>query len=381
MRNFKLLLLVFILLSGCNSKENNEQKINVCKFDAPRLTKVSFVGVGDNLFHGSINESSKLDDGSYDYSTIYEDIVFDVQSKDIAFINQETPIGGKSLGITGYPMFNSPYEIIQNIYDAGFNLVNLATNHSLDRYEKGIINELNEFDKFDDITVDGVYRSQEEFDTIPTFEMKGITFSFLSYTYSTNGIKSNYSYSVSYLNEEQIKKDVKKAKEISDVIIVSAHWGSENSFTVTSYQKKYAKLFADLGVDVVIGTHPHVLQPIEWVKGVNGNDTLVAYSLGNFLGGMLGVDNAISGMIQFDFVKRDDEITIENINWEPLFIHFERYGSDIVDDRHNYKIYHVSDYTDELANKHALNGYNGQSVSLEYINSITKKIIDSDYLE
>lgn len=381
MKYLKLLLLFFILLNGCNSKENDEQKINVCKFDAPRLTRVSFVGVGDNLFHGSINRSSQDGNGNYDYSSIYENIVSDVHSKDIAFINQETPIGGQLLGITGYPMFNSPTEIIQNIYDAGFNLVNLATNHSLDRYEKGIINELNEFDKYDDITVDGVYRSQEEFDTIPTFEMKGITFSFLSYTYSTNGIKAPNTYNVSYLDEEQIKKDVKKAKGISDVIIVSAHWGSENSFTVSSYQKRYAKLFADLGVDVVIGTHPHVLQPIEWVKGVNGNETLVAYSLGNFLGGMLGVDNAISGMIQFDFVKRDGEITIENIAWEPLFIHFERYGNDIVDDRNNYKIYKVSEYNNELAKKHALNGYNGQKVSIEYINSITKKIIDSNYLE
>ncbi len=378
MKVIKLFLLLIFILSGCN-KTNVEN--NVCKFDAPRITKVSFVGVGDNLFHGSINQSSRLEDGSYDYSNIYENIVNDVQSKDIAFINQETPIGGESLGITGYPMFNSPTKIIENIYDAGFNLVNLATNHSLDRYEKGIINELKEFKKYEDIVVDGVYTSQEEFDTIPVFEKKGITFSFLSYTYSTNGIKAPNSFNVSYLNEEQIKKDVKKAKEISDVIIVSAHWGSENSFTVSSYQKKYAKLFADLGVDVVIGTHPHVLQPIEWVTGINGNETLVAYSLGNFLGGMLGVDNAISGMIQFDFVKTDENIKIENISWEPLFIHFERYGNDIVDDRNNYKIYHVSEYTDELAKKHALNGYNGQVVSLDYIDSITKKIIDSDYLE
>lgn len=378
MKLVKLLLLFILILSGC-SKENN--KINVCKFDAPKSTRVSFVGVGDNLIHGSINTSSHKEDGSYDFSTIYENIVDDVQSKDIAFINQETPIGGESLGISGYPMFNSPTKLIENIHDVGFNLVNLATNHALDRSEKAIINELESFKKYPDMIFDGVYTSQEAFDTIPTFEMKGITFSFLAYTYGTNGIQAPHSYNVSYLNEDQIRKDVKIAKEISDVIIVSAHWGSENSFTVSSSQKKYAQLFADLGVDVVIGTHPHVLQPIEWVKGVNGNETLVAYSLGNFLGGMLGVNNAVSGMIQFDFVKRNNEITIENISWLPLFIHFERYGNDIVDDRNNYKIYKVSEYTDELAKKHALNGYNGQKVSLEYIHSITNKIIDSDYLE
>lgn len=373
-------LLLFFILCGCNVRENEESKINVCKFDAPRLTKVSFVGVGDNLIHGSINTSSKTENG-YDFSSIYENIVNDVQQSDIAFVNQETPIGGESLGISGYPMFNSPYELIDNLHDVGFNLVNLATNHSLDRYEKGIVNELNAFSEYEDMIIDGAYASQEDFDTIPTFEIDGITFSFLAYTYGTNGIQAPNSYNISYLNEAQIRKDVQKAKEISDVIIVSAHWGEENSFTVSSYQKQYAQLFADLEVDVVIGTHPHVLQPIEWIKGKNGNETLVAYSLGNFLGGMLGVDNAISGMLQFDFVKRNDEITIENISFEPLFIHFERYGDDIVDDRNHYKIYKVSEYTDELATEHALNGYNGQKVSIDYIQSIIHKMINADYLE
>ena len=378
MKAVKLFILFILILSGCN--KTNVEEI-VCKFDAPRRRKVSFVGVGDNLIHGSINRSSRKEDGTYDFTNIYEYVVDDIQKSDIAFINQETPLGGTSLGISGYPMFNTPIEMVKNLHDIGFDLVNLASNHSLDRFEKGIMNELNEFDKFEDMVVDGVYRSQEEFEAIPIFEKKGIKFSLLSYTYGTNGIESPNDYNVSYFNEEQIKKDVKKAKEISDVIIVSAHWGEENSFSSSSYQKKYAKLFADLEVDVVIGTHPHVIQPIEWIQGKNGNETLVVYSLGNFIGGMLGVNNAISGMIQFDFVKMDGNITVENVSWEPLFIHFERYGSDIVDDRNNYKVYHVSEYTDDLAKKHALNGYDGQVVSLDYIHSITKKVIDSDYLE
>lgn len=373
-----LLILCFLLFSGC-SKENNE--IKVCKFEAPRITKVSFVGVGDNLIHGSINSSSRLEDGSYDFTNIYEFVKEDVQNSDLSFINQETPLGGVSLGISGYPMFNTPIEMVKNLHDVGFDIVNLASNHSLDRYEKGIINERNEFDRFDDMIVDGVYRSQEEFDTIPVYEKKGIRFSFLSYTYGTNGIEAPNSYNVSYFDESQIRKDVKKAKEISDIVIVSAHWGDENSFTPSSYQKKYAQLFADLEVDVVIGTHPHVIQPIEWVQGKNGNETLVVYSLGNFIGGMLGVNNAISGMVQFDFVKMDGVITVENVAWEPLFIHFEQYGPDLVDDRHHYKVYHVSDYTNELGNKHALQGYEGQEVTLDYIYSITNQVIDSDYLE
>ena len=151
--------------------------------------------------------------------------------------------------------------------------------------------------------------------------------------------------------------------------------------TPQSWQYQFAKNVLDGGADMIWGHHPHVIQPIEWVQGKNGNKTLVVYSLGNFIGGMLGVNNAISGMIQFDFVKMAGNITVENVSWEPLFIHFEQFDQDIVDDRNNYKVYHVSEYSNELAKKHALNGYDGQVVSLDYINSITKKVIDSDYLE
>lgn len=376
MKVFKCLLLCSLLfIGGCG------KKANVCKFEVPRRRVVSFLGVGDNLIHESIYTSNKQDDGSYDFSSIYENILDDIQNSDIAFINQETPIAGKELGLGGYPMFNTPIEMVDNLHDAGFNLINLASNHSLDRYESGIRNELQAFSKYEDMITDGVYTSQSDFDTIPVFKKNGITFSFLAYTYGTNGISSNYSYSVSYFDEDQIREDVKNAKEISDVVIVSAHWGEENSLTPSSMQKRYAQLFADLEVDVVIGTHPHVIQPIEWVKGKNGNETLVVYSLGNFIGGMLSVNNAISGMVQFDFVKENGEITVENVKWEPLFIHFERCGENFVDDRHNYKSYKLSEYTEELARKHALNEYGGQTVSIDYIHKITNQVIDSQYME
>ena len=179
---------------------------------------------------------------------------------------------------------------------------------------------------------------------------------------------------------EKIKADIKKAKEISDVVIVSAHWGEENIDYATDYQTYYAQIFADLGVDVVIGTHPHVIQPIEWYDGKDGNKTLVIYSLGNFLGGMLEVNNIVSGMVKFDFVKSDNGIAVENVKWIPLVIHFELKGDDIQEDRCNYKIYPLSKYSDELAKKHALNGYEGQKVTSDYIKKHTEEVIDKKYL-
>ena len=253
----------------------------------------------------------------------------------------------------------------------------------MDKYQAGINNTLNAFRNVEGMVFDGIYDSNDAFNAIPTFEVKGITFSFLAYTYGTNGIPASNPYSVSYFDEAVIKDDVARAKQISDVVIVSAHWGDENMFTPNSFQTYYAKLFADLEVDVVIGTHPHVIQPIEWVEGVNGNKTLVVYSLGNFIGGMLTTNNAINGMIEFDFVKKygSEEICVENVNWVPMIIHFEGNQNNILAERWNYKSYKVSEYSDTLASKHVLNGFEGNVVSLDYIMGVHKQVISEEFLE
>lgn len=375
------ILMLFVCLCGCSDKEEEKEKepVNTTVKDVV----VSFKGVGDNLIHDTIYLDALQEDGTYDFTGMYKSVKKDMKDADIAFINQETMLGGVELGLSGYPTFNSPTEIAKNLKSTGFNLVNLATNHSMDKYQRGINNTLDAFRNAKGMVFDGIYDSQEAFDTIPTFEIKGITFSFLAYTYGTNGIPAENSYSVSYFDEARISQDVKEAKEISDVVIVSAHWGDENSFTPNVFQKSYAQLFADLGVDVVIGTHPHVIQPIEWVEGVEGNKTLVVYSLGNFIGGMLTTNNAINGMIEFDFVQdhKTKEISVENVNWVPMIIHFEGNQNNILAERWNYKSYKVSEYSDDLASKHVLNGYGGNVVSIDYIMNVQKQVISEEFLE
>ena len=375
------ILMLFVCLCGCSDKEDEKEKepVNTTVKDVV----VSFKGVGDNLIHDTIYLDALQEDGTYDFTGMYKSVKKDMKDADIAFINQETMLGGVELGLSGYPTFNSPTEIAKNLKSTGFNLVNLATNHSMDKYQRGINNTLDAFRNAKGMVFDGIYDSQEAFDTIPTFEIKGITFSFLAYTYGTNGIPAENSYSVSYFDEARISQDVKEAKEISDVVIVSAHWGDENSFTPNAFQKSYAQLFADLGVDVVIGTHPHVIQPIEWVEGVEGNKTLVVYSLGNFIGGMLTTNNAINGMIEFDFVQDHEtkEISVENVNWVPMIIHFEGNQNNILAERWNYKSYKVSEYSDDLASKHVLNGYGGNVVSIDYIMNVQKQVISEEFLE
>lgn len=377
---FILYLFIHFIVGLFSSPEPEKNTGTKQETKTSETTVVSFMGVGDNLIHETVYNDALQDDGTYDFSKMYTNFKKDAKESDIAFINQETVLGGESLGLSGYPTFNSPTEIAKNLEKAGFNLANLATNHCLDRGEQGIANELEAFSNTNIVT-DGVYTSQEAFNAIPTFKKKGITFSFLAYTYGTNGIAPDYDYNVSYLDDDQIKSDVQKAKEISDVVIVSAHWGDENTFEPNDLQKHYAQLFADCGVDVVIGTHPHTIQPVKWIKGNSGNKMLCVYSLGNFIGGMLTTDNAIGGEIKFDFVKKNDKITIENVKWIPTVIHFEGNQDNIIEVRYNYKAYKLSQYSDKLAKKHVLNGYDGNVVNIKYITNKTKEVIDEKYLK
>ena len=374
--------LVVLLVRKTGSNSNASANSSTSKVEETKEDEnvISFIGVGDNLIHDTVYMDAQQEDGSYDFTKMYANVKDTVEAADISFINQETVLGGSELGLSGYPTFNSPTEIAKNLEDTGFTLANLATNHCLDKYEDGIANELAAFSQTN-ITVDGVYTSQEGYDEIKTFTVKDTTFSFLAYTYGTNGIEAPNSYNVSYFDEAQITSDVQRAKEVSDVVIVSAHWGDENTFAPNDFQTYYAQLFADLGVDVVIGTHPHTIQPVQWLTGSGGNQTLVVYSLGNFIGGMLTTDNAIGGMICFDFVKEGDSISIQNVVWKPLIIHFEGDQNDILNQRYNYSSYFVSDYTDELASRHVLNGYDGNVVSLDYINQVTQSVIDAQFLE
>lgn len=374
------LLFLSLLLCACSTTSNSEPEKK--DTEEQEKTTVSFVGVGDNLIHEMIyvqadKAAGEMNDGKYDFTPMYKHVKEDIEKADLAYIDQESIIGGDQLGISGYPTFNSPDQVARDVAATGFDLVNTANNHCLDMYQEGIDHSSEIWKEQKGIITAGTYTSQEDRDTIRIIERNGIRFSFLTYTYGTNGIEAPHDYSVAYFDEDHIKKDVAAAKKISDVVIVSAHWGDENVSEPTEFQKKYAKLFADLDVDVVIGEHPHVIQPVEWVKGKDGNQTLVVYSLGNFLSGMLDVNNVLSGMIRFNFVKdnKSGDISIENVKWEPLITHYSGEANDILNTRKDFSVYKLSDYTDELAKQHGLNGVDGQSVTISDLYQRTENII------
>lgn len=383
------LILLAMCLAGCQTGGNNQSEEIPPVNEQPPVQEnqdvvVHFSGVGDNLIHQTIYEDAdrlagEMNDGLYDFLPMYADVKDLIDQSDLAFINQETILGGDDSGLSGYPSFNSPQVLAQQLPTFGFNLINQATNHSLDRSQSGVLNCISYWKEQSDALMNGVYESQEDRDTIRVIEKNGIRFAFLAYTYGTNGIEPYADYAISYFDEELIRQDVAKAKEISDVILASAHWGNENEFYPSAYQQDYAQLFADLGVDVVIGTHPHVIQPVEWVTGSEGNNTLVVYSLGNFIGGMLDMYNNLSGMIQFDFIQNQEtkKITIENVLWTPLISHYEGDENNILEVRSHYRVIQLKNYSDELASQHGLNGVDGQVITRQGFIDKTNEVIGS----
>ena len=344
-----LTILIIAIVGGCllvNKLTNNNTNNNVIagdknkpKEEEKKTYKLSMVMVGDNLIHSSIyKDANKLAgyDG-YDFKPMITMIKDKVKGYDLAYYNQETILGGSELGLSDYPTFNSPYEAGDAMLDAGFNMVSLATNHTIDRGEKAVLNSCEYWNSKTDVLTAGSYCSEEDRNEVKVMEKNNITYTMLNYTYGTNGIAIpsgkdylvnvwpmdyNADYGVGYeAFKETVKEDIERVRDKVDVLIVAMHWGVEYTHTPTKYQKDAAEFLASLGVDIVIGTHPHVVQPVEWI-----DDTIVFYSLGNFISAQEQTDNynkMVGLMSSLDItktVKGDDvDIKIDNINNELIY--------------------------------------------------------------
>lgn len=338
--------------------------------------RITFIGAGDNLIHSEVYEAAYQEDGSYNFLPMYSEVADLIREKDLAFINQESIIGGDDLGLSSYPAFNSPEDLAQNVKDAGFDLVSISNNHTLDKGKKGVINTL-EIWNSKGIVVDGAFASEEAGEEIPIIEKNDIKIAFLAYTYGTNGIAPDTKWRVRYLNEENIRRDIEKAKSLSDFVLVSAHWGKENYYGKTDYQQYYAKLFNDLGVDVVLGTHPHVVGPVEELQNSNGESTLIIYSTANFISSQrTSIDNMLGQLASFDFVKEGQNKWIENIEMLPIMTYYER---DKNGKESNYKVIPLEKYTDEMAEKHFMRYSKNRSLDPAYFESKFKETVAEQY--
>ena len=291
-----LIIPIYLSYNKLLNNHNNissDSKVNVD--DNNHSTSISLIMAGDNLINDKLYNAAKKDDGSYDFKSMYSYIKDIVKNYDLAYYNQETILGGSEIGVSSYPAFNSPYEVGDATIDTGFNLVSLATNHTLDRGEKAIINSLNYWNNKSNVLTSGSYLSNNDRNKVNIKEVNNITYTMLNYTYGTNGIKvpegkeylvniwpctgNNPDNDTKYQEyKEVVKKDILRVRDKVDLLIVAMHFGVEYTHVPTKYQIDMAEFLSSLGVDIIIGTHPHVIMPITYI-----NDTLVIYSLGNFL--------------------------------------------------------------------------------------------------
>ena len=312
---FILLILIIVIVVFLNyNKENNSSKK---KSNNKRQEKVStsvnkkqmsIVMVGDVLTHDSVLSDAKKDDGTYDFKNMFSDIKPMIKDYDLKYVNQESIIGGPTFKYSGYPTFNAPDEIGNDLIDTGFNIFGLANNHAYDKGETAILYS-NKYWSSKDVITAGTYSSFDDRNNIKVYEKNGIKYAFLAYTTSLNGyqLSNDKSYLVNMYSAEHVKEDIDKIKDKTDMIIVAMHWGEEYTNTPTEEQKEIAKYLSSLGVNLIIGTHPHVVQPIEYI-----DNTLVIYSLGNFISNqlVLGLNPAIGLMVGVDIVKEEDNLTI-----------------------------------------------------------------------
>lgn len=422
-RRTALLVLLFVL-TGCGTpfvdtadwdllENDSASAVEVPSYTIPPLPTatpaptpfpeydISLMMVGDNLMHMGIVHSGRQDDGSYDYSMLYENISPQLQAADIRIINQETILGGNELGFSGYPEFNSPTEVGDAIAAAGFNVVLHASNHAADKKLAGMENCVAFWqDRHPEVLMLGIQGAAAPEETsfrtgsarasadrtadwrmdeseIGYMTIEGVTFAILNYTYGPNmevipssiqghlNILCDYNRQTGQLDftslNPQVLEDIRTARENADVVVVCPHWGTEYVTTPSSYQQNFALQMTEAGADVIIGTHPHVVQPVEWIEAGNGRRSLCFYSLGNYVSTQKQGICMLEAMAWITFHVDESGVSITEEQSGPIPLVCQYTSGPVRFEG----VYLLQDYTQEQAAGHGIRSYGGVTLSLD----------------
>ena len=343
--------------------------------------EIDLVMVGDVLLHENVQNSGKLPDGTYNYDHLFANIREDVEAADLAIVNQEVILGGTEIGLSGYPAFNGPQEVGDALTAAGFDVILHATNHTLDKGKKGLLSCIDYWkENHEEAAVLGVFESQDSYENdIYVYEENGLKIAILNYTYGTNGIplSADMPYAVALLDEKKVISDLIKADQLADFVIVCPHWGTEYEHKQSKEQEKWANLFLEYGADLVIGTHPHYIQPVEMLMGENGKEMLVYYSLGNFINstnenGRGTADRMVGAMAKVTVAKSENgEAYVKAYDVEPLVTQL-LYGIQEI------TTYKLSDYTEELAAENRISDKDS-AFSLQFCKDLCEEVFGELY--
>ena len=371
-----------IISTSANETQNITETQNVTEIQTeapipqPAVT-IDLMMIGDMLMHESAMASGLMSDNTYNYDHLFKNISDDLAKSDIKIVNQETILGGTQLGLSAYPRFNSPHELGTSEVKAGFNVILHATNHTLDKGLTGLNNCLNFWKtNYPDTAVLGINSNMEEYNNIYVYEKDGFKIAILNYTYGTNGITipETAPYCVNILEEEKVISDITRAHKVADMIVVCPHWGTEYNHEPDSRQKEWTELFLENGVDVVIGTHPHVVQPVQTFSRKDGHQMVVYYSLGNFVSNQHKLPRMVGGMAKVQLVKNTDgSCYIDHYSYTPIITHI-LYGPGQITS------YKLCDYTQELALQNQIRAKEECSeFSLSYCKNLCKSVLGKDY--
>lgn len=364
-------LTLALLLSSCSSMPSGKAFVpGETQINAPLVEEATLLSVGDNLIHSPIMKQSKVENG-YDFTACYKQVADYIRSADIATINQESLITN-AVKPSSYPRFATPVEMGYLLDALGIDIVSVANNHAFDKGALGIESSLDFYAANTAIQTVGAYRNKEDYDAIRTLTRNNITFSFIAATEHTNGlsIRNSDVILLRTRDEEAIINRIIKAKELSDVVVVNVHWGVEYTNDPNDMQKNLAKKMVDAGADIIIGHHPHVLQPIKYIERADGTRAVVAYSLGNFFSSQDRVNRLIGGMLDVTVSKNmtTAKIEIAQVKLIPIVTHYEYAHANI-------QVMPAALYTEELAAKHRI-----KKLSVAYVRDYVTKVIAKEFL-
>lgn len=341
-------------------------------------TSAKLVAVGDNLMHRSCTLSAKNADGTYDFTKHFANMADIFKAADLAVISQDTVLGGIELGATSTEtgIFNTAVELADGMADAGINVVLAANNHIMDEGSAGLNTMMSYFStKYPNITLLGVNNSREAKDEPVYVETNNIKIAMINYSYGSNQTADLDAspYLLNQYDENWLSDILKQAREEADFIIAFPFWGEQNSMDYTQEQERQAQFLADNGVDLIIGSYPHVVEPVKWITAENGDRTLVYYSLGNFQSIQNTVENMLGGQANVTISKEEDGTHISDYSLDFVVTHYEQRESseyyDIV------TTYPLADYTSDLAARHGMSVSGNEEFNLASLQGLSSQIL------
>lgn len=337
-KNF-LMLFLCLILTGCStvptlSSSSTPPDITGVlqepstdpKPKVPHTEDITLVATGDILMHNTQIWGGQQPDGSYNFDSFFSPVEHLIKAGDYASTNFEAPMAGPDSGYTGYPLFNSPDAIADSFKRSGFDLIVTANNHILDRGYKGALRTLEVLQNAS-LETNGCFSSLVAQNTPLVKSFRGVNVGYITYTYGVNGIPlpKNAPYLVNIMDPDKIMSDISTLRPNVDVLVLVLHWGEEYRLQPTEQQKELAQKFLEAGADVILGSHPHVIEPME-VKQIDGKNKFVIYSMGNFISAQNGIERNSGLVLKLKFRKDFDTNTtsLKTISYDATYSHSYR---------------------------------------------------------